>query len=163
MKMPCCVYVKRGQEIHLVDFFYGAFDTTILMEEVERKYPKHRKLFHTDATATQRHTGSGGQTNLTIIESYGYKVKNLRKNPNRIDRVNATNSLILSANGIRKLFINKSLKRLVETMERYTFDSNGLPSKSHAYYDDVYDSLSYGCYPYTKFGRGGLKVSGFKQ
>ncbi len=161
LKMPCCIYIQRGQEMHLVDFLYGAFDTAVLMEDIERKYPQHRKLFHTDATGAAQKTSAGGATDITIIESYGYQVKNLRKNPNVIDRVNATNSLILAADGTRKLFINNQLKKVVETMERHTF-KNGKPDKTHEYFDDVYDSLSYGCYPYTRFGRGGMKVSGFQ-
>ena len=37
-KMPCGVFVKRGDNLHLVDFFFGSFNTTELMEAIELKY-----------------------------------------------------------------------------------------------------------------------------
>ncbi len=164
LKMPCAIFVRRGSEMHLIDFLFGDFDTAVLMDKLERKYPNHKKSFHTDATGIAIKTSAGGSSDISIIEKYGYKVQNLRKNPNRIDRVNATNSLILSGDGTRRLFINNKLKRVVETMHMYSFDLKGMPEKKvTSYFDDVYDALSYGCYPYTSFGRGGLKISGFRQ
>ena len=150
-KMPCAVFVKRGKELHCVDFLYGSFNTQELMEAIEDKYQGFKKIFHTDASGSANKSSAGGKTDITIIREYGYTVANLSRNPNIIDRVNAFNSMVKSADGTRRIFFNSKLKRVVETLEKHVFDENGLPSKKHEYFDDVFDALSYGAFPYSDF------------
>lgn len=156
-KMPCGVHVKRGKELHLVDEFYGSFNTTELMEAIEARYPKHKKIFHTDATGSANKSSAGGKTDLDIIKSYGYKVYNLKKNPNIVDRVNAHNSMICSVDGTRRYFIHKRCKKSIEAHEKHVFDDNGLPSKKHEWIDDVFDSCSYSSWHYSGFGKAIIK------
>ena len=152
-KMPCSVFLKRGDELHLVDLFFGSFNTTELMEAIELRYPKHKKIFHTDATGTANKSSAGGVTDIKIIEGYGYKCYNLPRNPNIIDRVNAFNSMIKATDGTRRVFVNNKLKRAVDTLEKHVFDDNGLPNKKHDYFDDVYDSMSYAVWHYSNYGK----------
>jgi len=149
--MGTVVFVKRGMNLHALDVFFGSFDTVALMEAIEAKYPNHKKIFHTDATGASRKTSAGGSTDVKIIEGYGYRVINLRKNPSIIDRVNATNSMICSADGVRRVFIDVKIKRMVETLERHTFDDNGMPDKKSGY-DHLYDGFSYALWHYSKLG-----------
>ncbi len=152
-KMPAAIFIKRRSELHLVDALFGSFNTTEMMEALEIKYPNHKKIFHTDATGTANKSSAGGTTDIKIIEDYHYQVMNLTKNPNIIDRVNAFNSMIKATDGTRRVFINSSLKRTVETLEKHVFDDNGLPNKKHEYFDDVYDSMSYAVWHYSNYGR----------
>lgn len=152
-KMPCSIFVKRNNQLHLLDFFYGSFNTNVLMESIKLKYPKHRKIFHTDASGIANKSSAGGQTDIKIIESYGYRVHNLMRNPNIIDRVNACNTMIKTTAGLRTLFVDNKLKKVVETLEKHYFDDNGLPNKKHEYHDDIYDSLSYVTYHYSDYGK----------
>ena len=149
--MGTVVFVKRGIELHALDVFFGSFDTVALMEAIEHRYPTHKKIFHTDATGASRKTSAGGATDVKIIESYGYRVLNLRKNPGIIDRVNATNSMICSADGSRRVFIHASLKRMIETLERHVFNDDGMPDKKSGY-DHLYDGFSYALWHYSKLG-----------
>lgn len=151
-KMPCAVFVKRGGQLHCVDFLYGSFNTTELMESIRIKYPKHKKIFHTDASGIANKSSAGGKTDVNIIREYGFDVNNLSRNPNVIDRVNAFNSMVKSADGTRRVFFSNRLKKVVETLEKHSFDDNGMPNKKHEYYDDVFDALSYGIYPYSELG-----------
>jgi len=148
--MACAVWVIRGKELHLVDGFNGDFDTEALMKSIQARYPNHKCIVHADASGSARKTSSGGKTDVTITESYGYKVYNLKGNPLVQDRINSFNSLIKSASGVRKLFFvqNKRTKPFIEALERHTFGDNGQPIKDHKY-DDFYDALSYGAYPYS--------------
>jgi len=159
-KMPCAVFVKRGHELHVVDMFYGSFNTDELMKSIEIRYPKHKKIFHTDASGIANKSSAGGKTDIKIIEGHGYRVMNLSRNPNIIDRVNSFNSGIKARDGTRKLFLSNKIKKVVETMEKHSFDDNGLPNKKHEYMDDVFDALSYGYYPYSTYGtqRGYIAV-----
>ena len=149
-KMSCGVFVQRNKELHLIDFLFGSFNTTELMETIKIKYPNNKKIFHTDASGTANKSSAGGQTDINIIRNYGWTVMNLSRNPNIIDRVNAFNSMIKSTDGTRRFFANNKLKKVVETLENHSFDDNGLPNKKHEYYDDVFDAISYGVYPYSE-------------
>lgn len=149
-KMPCSVFVQRNKELHLIDFLFGSFNTTELMETIKIKYPNNKKIFHTDASGTANKSSAGGQTDINIIRNYGWTVMNLSRNPNIIDRVNAFNSMVKSTDGTRRFFANNKLKKVVETLENHSFDDNGLPNKKHEYYDDVFDAISYGVYPYSE-------------
>ena len=120
------------------------------METIKIKYPNNKKIFHTDASGTANKSSAGGQTDIDIIRNYGYQVMNLSRNPNIIDRVNAFNSMVKSTDGTRRFFANNKLKKVVETLENHSFDDNGLPNKKHEYYDDVFDAISYGVYPYSE-------------
>jgi len=156
--MGTVVFVQRGMELHAVDVFYGSFDTVALMEAIEQRYPKKKKVFHTDATGTARKSSAGGMTDIKIIEGYGYRVKNLSKNPSIIDRVNATNSMIMATDGTRRVYVKLELKRLVETLERHTFDDNGMPDKK-AGYDHLYDGFSYALWHYSSYGRSKTTIT----
>lgn len=150
-KMPTAIMVKRGKELHLLDFMYGSFNTSELMESIELKYKNYKKVFHTDASGIANKSSAGGRTDITIIQSYGYSVQNLTRNPNILDRVNAFNSMVKSMDGTRRFFVSLSLKRAIETLEKHSFDDNGLPSKKHEYFDDVFDAISYGVFPYAEY------------
>ena len=159
-KMPCSVSIKRGHELHTVDEFYGSFNTDELMEAIEQRYPNHKKIFHTDASGSANKSSAGGRTDLDIIRNYGYNVMNLSRNPNVIDRVNASNSLICSVDKTRKWFVHERCKRIIETFEKHCFDDNGMPNKKHEYFDDVYDSVSYSQWHYSDFGKNKIKPAG---
>lgn len=152
-KMPCSISVLRGKDLHCLDFLFGSFNTEELMKTIQIKYPKHRKIFHTDASGSANKSSAGGQTDITIIRKFGYQVYNLTKNPNIIDRVNAFNGLIKSASGLRKYFVAPHLKKVIETLEKHVFDDNGLPNKKHEYHDDIYDALSYSAWHYSDLGK----------
>lgn len=162
-KMPCSISVLRGKDLHCLDFLLGSFNTEELMKTIQIKYPKHRKIFHTDASGSANKSSAGGQTDITIIRKFGYQVYNLTKNPNIIDRVNAFNGLIKSASGLRKYFVAPHLKKVIETLEKHVFDDNGLPNKKHEYHDDIYDALSYSAWHYSDLGKSQatkIKISG---
>ena len=162
-KMPCSISVLRGKELHCLDFLFGSFNTEELMKAIQIKYPKHRKIFHTDASGSANKSSAGGQTDITIIRKFGYQVYNLTKNPNIIDRVNAFNGLIKSASGLRRYFVAPHLKKVIETLEKHVFDDNGLPNKKHEYHDDIYDTLSYSAWHYSDLGKSQatkIKISG---
>jgi len=151
--MPCIVFVKRGDELHAIDEFFGSFNTVELMEAIVRRYPKHKKLFHTDASGVQNRSSAGGKTDISIIRDYGFRVQNLSKNPNVIDRVNACNSVVCSIDRTRRVFVSSKCKRLLETLEKHVFDDNGMPNKKHAYHDDVFDAFSYATWHYSDYGK----------
>lgn len=159
--MPCIVFIKRNDELHAIDEFFGNFNTAELMEAIIRRYPKHKKIFHTDASGTQNRSSAGGATDITIIRDYGFQVRNLSKNPNIIDRVNACNSMVCSTDKTRRVFVSSKCRRLLETLEKHVFDDNGMPNKKHAYHDDVFDAFSYATWHYSSYGKSQLTSQTF--
>ena len=160
-KMPCIVHIKRGEELHAVDEFFGSFNTTELMEAIQLRYPKHKKIFHTDASGNANKSSAGGRTDLDIIRGYGYSVMNLSRNPNIIDRVNAHNSIICSVDKVRRYFVSDKCKKLIEAFEKHTFNDDGLPNKKHAWYDDIYDASSYASWHYSSYGSSKIRSTSF--
>jgi len=158
-KNPLCIHLKRGDELHLVDLIYGSFNTTEAMEALEAKYPNHKKIFHTDASGSANKSSAGGQTDITIITGYGYRVFNLNKNPSILDRVNSFNSMIKAVDGTRRYFVSNKLKRAMETLEKHTFAENGLPDKTHEFFDDIFDSMSYCAWHYAPMSRTRTSIS----
>ena len=161
--MPCVVFIKRGEELHAVDEFFGSFNTIELMEAIVARYPKHgrtKRLFHTDASGIQNRSSAGGATDITIVKGFG-SVRNLSKNPNVIDRVNACNSMVCTTDKTRRVFVHSRCKKLIETLEKHIFDVNGMPNKKHAYHDDVFDSFSYATWHYSNYGKSVIKTSEF--
>ena len=160
-KMPCTVHVKRNRELHAIDEFFGSFNTDDLMIAIQQRYPKHRCIFHTDASGNANKSSAGGRTDLDIIRSYGHQVMNLTRNPNIIDRVNAHNSMICSADKTRRYFIHPRCKRLIEAHEKHVFDENGLPNKKHEWFDDVFDGSSYASWHYSDYGKSQVTTHEF--
>lgn len=157
-KMPCIVHIKRGNELHAVDEFFGSFNTNELMDSINIRYPKHKKIFHTDASGNANKSSAGGRTDIDIIRGYGYEVYNLSRNPNIIDRVNAHNSMICSTDKTRLYFIHPRCKKLTEAHEKHTFDDNGLPNKKHEWIDDVFDGSSYASWHYSSYGNNNVST-----
>jgi len=154
-KNPASVWVLRNGLLHMVDAFYGSFDTEQMMLAIQNRYPKHKIIFTTDASGSARKTSAGGKTDVSIIESFGYTVKNLSKNPGIIDRVNSFNSMICNSKGERKLFFvqNKRTEKFIEALLEHYFDDNGMPNKKHLYHDDCVDSMQYLVWRFSSFGR----------
>lgn len=160
-KMPCIVHVKRGQELHAVDEFFGSFNTDDLMIAIKQRYPKHKLIFHTDASGNANKSSAGGRTDLDIIRGHGGIVQNLSRNPNIIDRVNSHNSMVCASDGTRRYFIHPRCKRLIEAHEKHVFDENGLPNKKHEWFDDVFDGSSYATWHYSSYGNSSISQSTF--
>lgn len=119
---------RVGDQCHILDSMeLGASNTNEVCEEVRRRFvegecdwlKKKRKpeqiVFNPDPTAKRRQTSAPvGQTDYTIIKSYGFRIRAPSTSPLVVDRENNTNAMLKSADGTVRIRIHpraKALKR----------------------------------------------------
>lgn len=114
-----------------------------------------RVFVYPDASGKNRNTASTN-TNFAILESYGFKIMADNSNPRVEDRVNEVNALLENANGDRRLIINPSCERLIESLKSHAYDDRGVPDKKSGF-DHITDALGYLVhqeFPITQRGGG---------
>ena len=151
---------------HVVDEVVDAYDTDEVIEILNSRYPKNRKLAFPDASGTKR---SSGATNITNTKGQAtqtdlFKLKRHFElqidygaaNPGVKDRVINLHGRILNGKLKRRLFVNvKKCPNVVKTLEQQVWE-NGIPDKSKGL-DHLGDCLGYimfKVYPPVKSGAG---------
>ena len=105
-------------------------NTDEMAEEILTRYPEDAITIYPDPACVQTRTSAGGRTDLSILQSYGFKCKFRRKHPLIRDRINAVNSRLCSADGNRYLFVHKKCKRTIHALERHSYKKGtNLPEK----------------------------------
>ncbi len=118
-------------------------NTDEIADEIENRYPRSKVFVYPDPAGAQRKTSAGGKTDHTILENRGFIVKAPRRHDPVRDRINATNARLRSADGVSRLFIAKSCKYTIESLDKHTFkQGTGIPDKDTGY-DHMFDALSY--------------------
>lgn len=141
-------------------------NTDEMAEEILCRYPEAHITVYPDPACVQTRTSAGGRTDLSILQSYGFKCKFRRKHPLIRDRINAVNSALCAADGSRRLLINKDCKRAIHALERHSYKrGTNLPEKggendlSH-----ITDSIGYlveYLYPVNKQEAGFAEIYGY--
>ena len=105
-------------------------NTDEMAEEILTRYPEDAITIYPDPACVQTRTSAGGRTDLSILQSYGFKCKFRRRHPLIRDRINAVNSRLCSADGNRYLFVHKKCKRTIHALERHSYKKGtNLPEK----------------------------------
>jgi hypothetical protein len=143
---PATAVIAVKQDDRLICFdelhVYSS-NTDEIAEEIQNRYPKSKIFVYPDPAGAQRKTSAGGKTDHTILENRGFIVKAPRRHDPVRDRINATNARLKSADGVSHLFITKSCKYTIESLDKHTFkQGTGIPDKDSGY-DHQFDALSY--------------------
>jgi hypothetical protein len=148
--MMAVVAVKIGQELHIVDEIHLTHNsnTQTMANEIKRRYGSRQLVIYPDASGRNRFSGDSN-TNHQILKDHGWALKfDQAGNPLITDRVNVVNSVILNAQGLRRLFIHPSCKQTLRTLTRQTY-KNGKPDKDSGL-DHAGDALGYLIYQLYK-------------
>jgi len=143
--MSACVAQIEKDYIYFVDeiIIYSS-NTDEMVQEIRDRYGSKQKIFiYPDPACRQRKTSAGGRTDLSILQNAGFNVKcKIRHSPIR-DRVNAVNSRLKSANGIRYIFVSPSCKIIQKGLQRQVYKENtNIPDKEEGH-DHMNDSIGY--------------------
>ena len=143
--MSACVAQIEKDYIYFVDeiIIYSS-NTDEMVQEIRDRYGSKQKIFvYPDPACRQRKTSAGGRTDLSILQNAGFNVKcKIKHSPIR-DRVNAVNSRLKSANGIRYIFVSPSCKIMIKGLQRQIYKENtNIPDKEEGY-DHMNDSIGY--------------------
>jgi len=144
--LTACVFVQDHESLYCIDevqMFNS--NTQELADEINRRYPKSKIFFYPDPSGSARKTSANGQTDHSILQNAGFIIKAPRRHDPIRDRINATNARFCSADGQRRLFISKTCKYTIESMEKYNFrDGTMVPEKGGKQdFSHQFDALSY--------------------
>jgi hypothetical protein len=141
--MSVVIAVRRGDDLYVIDEvrMYSS-NTQEAVEEVCARYPNSRIWAMPDPASRQRKTSAGGSTDLIQLQNAGFVVKCPHSHTPVRDRINAVNSRLCSADGMRHLYISSKCKHTIEGLERQTYkDQTSQPEKGE--YDHMMDALGY--------------------
>ncbi len=146
---PMCsvVSVRVGDECHVIDALaIPTSNTDEMCKEIRARYPNRRVTFCPDPAGNARHTNAPfGQTDFTIIASYGFQIDASTTHPAVVDRINNVN-MMLCHDERRRLRIHPRAGVLVEALSSQVFkDGTSLPDKKGGF-DHPNDALGYLCW-----------------
>jgi hypothetical protein len=139
--MSAVIGVRDGEMLYIIDEIAGSHDTDSLGKELQRRYPTQRIFVYPDASGGNRSTNAT-QTDISILETYGFSNQSPRSNPPVRDRVAATQALLENGKGTVRMAISPNCKRLIECLELQSYTEKGEPDKE-AGYDHMNDALGY--------------------
>jgi len=142
--MSAVVCVIINEKIIVVDEIqiYSS-NTQEMCEEIRNRYKNKQIVVYPDPSARQRKTSAGGFTDLSILKNAGFDVKCKNTAPLIRDRINAVNAKLKNVNGKNSLFIVKSCKNVIKSIERQIYkEGTHVPDKDSGY-DHMNDALGY--------------------
>ena len=117
-------------------------NTQEMCEEIRNRYKNKNIVVYPDPSARQRKTSAGGFTDISILKNAGFDVRCRNTAPMVRDRINSVNSRLKNVNGKNSLFILKSCKNVIKSLERQTYkEGTHIPDKGG--YDHMNDALGY--------------------
>ena len=142
--MTAVIAVRQGDNLYVIDEIrMFSSNTAEIVEEIKERYPKSRQWIFPDPASRQRKTSAGGLTDLTILQNAGFVVKAPHGHTPVRDRINAVNSRLCDAKGIRRLFIHPKCKYVIEGLERHTYKEGTSQPDKDSGYDHMNDALGY--------------------
>ena len=155
--MSAVIACRLHNQLLVIDEVSGAHDTDALAQEIRRRFPDRRIYAYPDASGGSRSTNAS-QTDIQILESYGFTNQSPRSNPPVRDRVAAVQALLENGKGEVRLQVAANCKRMIECLELQSYTEKGDPDKD-AGYDHMNDGLGYLVWRefnplYARAGRG---------
>ena len=142
--MSAVISEVKGENLYVYDeiVIYGS-NTDEVVEEIKNRYSEKHIFIYPDPASKQRKTSAGGRTDLSILKNAGFNVRVRNAHPLVRDRINAVNTKLKNAKGVRTLFIANNCKNVIKSIERQIYkEGTSLPDKTNNY-DHMNDALGY--------------------
>jgi hypothetical protein len=143
---PVSAVISEVKQDHLYvydEIVIYSSNTDELVEEINNRYSGKHIFVYPDPASKQRKTSAGGRTDLSILKNAGYNVRVRNAHPLIRDRINAVNTKLKNAKGVRTLFIANNCKNVIKSIERQIYkEGTSLPDKENNY-DHMNDALGY--------------------
>jgi len=133
--------IVQNQKLLIFDEISAAYDTDALAQTIKARYPMNKIYIYPDASGGNRSTNSS-QTDIAILEGYGFSNQSPRSNPPVRDRVSSVQALLCNGKGESRLQIHASCRKLIESMELQSYTEKGEPDKESGY-DHMADAVGY--------------------
>ncbi len=129
-KMAAVTHVKRGGNPYAVDEIIDAYDTPAIIRIIQDRYRDCTVRIYPDASGGSRKSVNASHTDLSMLQSAGFRVITNKKNPFVKDRVNAMNNMFKSSTGEIKYRVNvEKCPTYADCLEQQIW-KNGEPDKS---------------------------------
>jgi len=145
--MSAVIFAREGDCVWAIDEIemYSS-NTQEMVAEIRNRYPTlrpERTWVYPDPAARQRKTSAGGATDLSILQNAGFVVKApSAHNPVR-DGINAVNSMLQSAAGTVRFFVDPGCRRLIDCLERHNYKAGTTQPDKDSGYDHLTDAMRY--------------------
>ena len=128
-KMASTVYVRRGEQWHIVAELCGLFDTPDVVRVIKERWQDkgHRITIYPDASGNSRKSVGASTSDIALFEQARFDVRVNPSNPAVKDRILSMNKGLES--GI--IFVNdRNCPNVARGLEQQAYDENGEPDKS---------------------------------
>lgn len=144
--MSSVIAQKVGDECHvLAALAIEVSNTTEVCEEIARRYPGRHIVFCPDPAGNQRRSSTTkvGQTDFTIIRSYGFEVRAPNAHPPVVDRINNANQMYEHQGRRRVRIASAASGVLIEGLNGLKYKpETGQPNKKSGF-DHICDAIDY--------------------
>ena len=143
--MSACVGQVDGDQLKIAEEITITNGNTELMcQEINRRYPDYKITVYPDPSGKARKTSASvGVTDFSIILSYGLAIVAPKQAPMIVDRVNAVNALLCSADDKRRLLVDSRCLTVITGLQSQQFkEGTRIPDKSQGF-DHMNDCIGY--------------------
>lgn len=143
--MSAIICVKGQDWLHAIDEIeiYSS-NSNELAQEIRSRYGFQRQIYlYPDASGAKRTTNSPGVSDHIILQNAGFKLQVDAANPPVSETIASVNTLLCSAAGQRKLYIDPKCKKLRECMIKWSYKENTRVPDKDSGYDHMADALRY--------------------
>jgi len=142
--MAGVVSVIENDKIYIIDEIQiWSSNTNEMIDEIKNRYPNKKIIIYPDPSSKARKTSAGGITDLALLKNAGFEVRARNKAPLVRDRINSVNSKFKNAKGVNSLYVLKSCKNVIKSIERQIYkEGTNVPDKDSGF-DHFNDALGY--------------------
>lgn len=143
--MSAVLACKAVDQLHVFDeITIRDGNTEMMAQELRARFPDRDIVVCPDASGGQRRTSAPiGQTDLSILRSYKFRVQVPSSNPAVVDRINEVNALAKNSKGERRLFVNPRCEHLIDGLEGLTYKPGTVQPDKSLGLDHITDALGY--------------------
>ena len=145
LNMTAVISVIRGDQPLSLEELTKVRDTPAMVETLKERYIRrgHQVTVYPDASGGNTSSKNASESDISIIEQAGIRVRDNPANPAVKDRVNAVSAMTLNDRGERRWKINTdACPELTEAQEQQAYDKNGEPDKTGGH-DHPNDAAGY--------------------
>ena len=141
--MTAVIAVKAADQLHIIDEIeMGDSNTELMAGEIKRRFKQRNIVVYPDPSGRARKTSAPvGRTDFAILSNAGFDVRAPRHAAPVVDRINTVQAAMKSAEGTRRLFVDRKCKHLIRALDGLTYINNQ-PDKSGGL-DHISDALGY--------------------
>lgn len=143
--MSAVVAVRAGGECHILDALeLPVSNTEEMAGEIRRRYPSRVVVVCPDPSGKARKTSAPvGQTDFTILQRAGFKVRAPNAAPLVVDRENNTQAMLRSADGRVRIRVHPQAKSLIRAWGGLTYKEGTSQRDKTLGLDHIADAADY--------------------